>query len=482
METILVDHGFGEVRIAILDENQILTRYYVEKKDFARILNNIYLGKVVDILPGMQAAFVDIGRKKNAYLHLNDALLPKGKNKDETIDKVLKKGQEIIVQVIKEEVGEKGAKITRKIGIPGRNLVLLPFEQGVGISRNIQNPKYRKDLKEAVKKLLPSNYGLIVRTAAKDYTGKDFADELKYLIQRWQEIQQVSSYEYAPKKIFEEWEITHRVLRDHFTADIDALYINSEDVYYNSLDLMRTLNPDLVSRMMLYKEDLPMFLKYNVISQLEQIFKSKIWLKSGGYIVIDPTEALTAIDVNTGKFTGKREFQETILQINLEASKEIAKQLKLRDISGIIIIDFIDMESDKNYQELISTFEKYLHRDKTKTKVLGVTNLGLLELTRKRQSKTLEKYLYNSCCHCEGSGRRMSPDFFLLKIEKEIFRSIKHTNKKHFIFHVHPDLQRNLEVEVDRIKQIEEYYKIHINFKSDPKKSYGDYEIPRNEY
>lgn len=480
METILVDTGSEEVRIAILDENQALTQFYVEKKDSARILNNVYLGKVVDILPGMQAAFVDIGREKNAYLHINDALTPKEGSKEMTIEKLLNKGQGIIVQVTKEEIGDKGAKITRKVGIPGRNIVLLPFEHGIGISRSIQNPEKRKRLKREVKKYLPKDYGLIVRTAAKDYSGKDFADELDYLIKTWKDIQRVGSYEYPPKQIFEEWGIAHKVLRDYFTKDVKTLYINSENEYNKSLSLMQTLNPDLVNRMQLYKEKMPMFFKYNIISQLQQIYKSKIWLKSGGYIVIDHTEALTAIDVNTGKYTGKQEFEETILQINLEASGEIAKQLKLRDISGIIIIDFIDMQKDKHYKELIDTFENHLYHDKTKTKILGVTNLGLVELTRKRQSKTLDKYLYCNCSHCNGTGRRMSLDFFLLKVEKEVLRKLEHASGKDFLFKVHPDLKKKLTAKPERIKRIEEYYKISIQFKEDADQSYGDFQINRN--
>ncbi|NBG88946.1 Rne/Rng family ribonuclease [Isachenkonia alkalipeptolytica] len=480
METILVDVEFEEVRIAILDENQALTQYYVEKKDSARILNNVYLGKVVDILPGMQAAFVDIGREKNAYLHIKDALISEEENKGQTIEKLLNKGQGIIVQVIKEEIGDKGAKITRKVGLPGRNIVLLPFEQGIGISRSIRNQEIRKRLKSEVKKYLSEDYGLIVRTAAKDYSGKDFAEEIEYLIKMWEDVKRVGSYEYPPKLIFEEWGIAHKVLRDYFTDDVKTLYINLKEEYDKSISLMKKLNPDLLNRMKHYQDKVPMFLKFNIISQLEQIYKPRVWLKSGGYIVIDHTEALTAIDVNTGKYTGKREFEETIFQLNLEASKEIAKQLKLRDISGIIIIDFIDMKSGSHYKELIDTFEKYLHHDKTKTKVLGVTNLGLLELTRKRESKTLEKYLYSGCDHCEGTGRRMSLDFFLLKVEKEVLRKIEHTSCKEFFFKVHPDLNKKLRRKPERIKKMEAYYQITIYFKGDENLAFGDFEIHRN--
>lgn len=479
METILVDIGFEENRIAILDEKYGLTQYYVEKKDSEKILNNIYLGKVTDILPGMQAAFVDIGRAKNAYIHIHDAILP-GEKKNQKINKILKKGQGIIVQVTKEEIGDKGAKITRKVAIPGRNLVLLPYEAGIGISRKIRNPENRIMLKNEIEKYLPENYGLIVRTAAKNYSGRDFESELQYLIKLWEDIKRVGSYEYPPKRIFEEWGIAHKVLRDYFTSDIKELYINSKEEYHNSLSLMKKFNSDLATRMILYQKKLPMFLEFNVISQLEQLYKSKIWLNSGGYIVIDHTEALTAIDINTGKFTGKNEFEETIFQINVEACKEIAKQVKLRDISGIIIIDFIDMKSPEHYKKLLSTFQEYLNRDKTKTKVLGVTNLGLVELTRKRENKTLEKYLYNNCKYCDGTGRRMSIDFFLLKLEKAILRSIEHTAKTTFVFKVHPDLMQKLEVNRKRLEKFEAFYQVNLSFEDEVKVPYGDYEIIMN--
>lgn len=479
METILVDIGFEEDRIAILDEKHGLSQYYVEKKDSVRILNNIYLGKVTDILPGMQAAFVDIGREKNAYLHIQDAITP-GEKKNQKINQLLKKGQGIIVQVTKEEIGDKGAKITRKIAIPGRNLVLLPCEQGIGISRNIRNPENRKMLKNEIEKYLPKDYGLIVRTAAKDYSGRDFESELQYLIKLWEDIKQVGSYEHPPKIIFEEWGIAHKVLRDYFTKNIKELYINSKDEYHKSFSLMKKFNANLATRMKLYQKKTPMFLEFNIISQLEQLYKSKVWLNSGGYIVIDHTEALTAIDVNTGKYTGKNEFEETIFLINVEASKEIAKQLKLRDISGIIIIDFIDMKSQKHYKELLDTFQENLNKDKTKTKILGVTNLGLVELTRKRENKTLEKYLYSNCNCCDGTGRRMSLDFFLLKIEKAVQRNMEHTSKTGFKFKVHPDLMEKLNKNGKRLEKIKTYYKVNLLFESEPKVSYGDYEILMN--
>ncbi len=479
METILVDIGLEEDRIAILDEKLDLSQFYVEKKGAVRILNNIYLGKVTDVLPGMHAAFVDIGREKNAYLHIQDAIIP-GEEKNQKISDVLKKGQGIIVQVTKEEIGDKGAKITRKIALPGRNVVLLPLEQGIGISRNIRNPVRRKALKNEVKKYLPEDYGLIVRTAAKDYTGEEFESELQYLIKLWKDIKQVSSYEYAPKLIFEEWGVAHKVLRDYFTDEVKELFINSQEEYFKSLSLMEKFNSNLVKRMKLYDERLPMFLEFNVISQLEQMYKIKTWLNSGGYIVINPTEALTAIDVNTGKYTGKYEFEETIFQLNLEASKEIARQIKLRDISGIIIIDFIDMKSQEHYKELLETFQTYLNNDKTKTKILGVTNLGLVELTRKRENKTLEKYLYSNCSCCNGSGRIISLDFFLLKIEKEVQRNITHRDKTSFIFTVHPDLMRKLEVNRERVGKFEKFYQVTLSFKGEIRVAYGDYEILMN--
>ncbi len=479
METILIDIGFEEDRIAILDDKNDLSQYYVEKKGSVRILNNIYLGKVTDVLPGMQAAFVDIGREKNAYLHIHDATIP-GEKKEQEIKKLLKKGQGIIVQVTKEEIGDKGAKITRKVAIPGRNLVLLPYEQGIGISRKIRNPESRKLLKNEIEKFLPDGYGLIVRTAAKDYSGKEFEAELQYLIKLWEDIERVGTYEYPPKCIFEEWGITHKVLRDYFTKDIKELYINSKEEYHNSLSLMRKFNTSLATRMKFYQKKTPMLLEFNVISQLEQLYKSKVWLNSGGYIVIDHTEALTVIDVNTGKYTGKNEFEETIFRINVEACKEIAKQVKLRDISGIVIIDFIDMKKQEHYTELLATFQEYLNKDKTKTKVLGVTNLGLVELTRKRENKTLERYLYSNCNCCDGTGRRMSLDFFLLKVEKAIQRSVEHTSRKTFVFKVHPDLVEKLESNYNRMEKFQAFYKVNILFKEEPKISYGDFEILMN--
>ncbi|MEW9123742.1 MAG: Rne/Rng family ribonuclease [Thermotaleaceae bacterium] len=471
MKEIIVDISLHQTRVALLEERD-LVEIYIERENNRRIVGNIYKGRITNVLPGMQAAFVDIGMEKNAFLYVKDALpanittVDRSSSREISIKDVVKNGQEVIVQVIKEPIGTKGARVTTHITFPGRYLVLMPDVTYIGISRRIQNEGERERLRKVIEEILPQGMGAIVRTAGEAKDEKELKEDMKFLIKIWQKVEKEKYLGFAPKTIYRDLDLLHRTLRDIFTNEIHQFIINNEEKYNDVLDFLEFTAPHLKSRVKCFPHDTDLFDEYKIESMIKNALSKKVWLKSGGYIVIDQTEALTAIDVNTGKYVGSIDLEDTVLQINKEAAKEIAKQVRLRDIGGIIIIDFIDMNHPNGEKEVLDVLEKALEKDRTKTNVLGMTHLGLLEMTRKKVRQKISSILQKRCPCCEGTGRILSEDTFLHKLEKEIKRIAQHTNGEAVLIEVNSLMYNIIQQEKQQVNQLEKELGLRIIIES----------------
>ncbi|NLW07751.1 MAG: Rne/Rng family ribonuclease, partial [Clostridia bacterium] len=424
IKEILLQVDADETAVAVLEDERLM-EIYLERTGSRRLVGNIYKGQVANVLPGMQAAFVDIGLEKNAFLYVDDTsgiealegnTIPRSRR---GIIDVVREGQEIIVQVTKEPEGTKGARVTTQITLPGRYLVLMPTVNYVGISRRIEDEAERERLKAIARKAKPRRMGLIIRTVAAGIDAAELSQEVKVLCQTWRRIRQRARRKSAPCLIHHDIELTLRILRDLYNEDTDRLLVNSREVYARVLEVLEGKMSDLRQRVIL-KEGEDLFSLYGVQNQMDQALKNKVWLKRGGYLIIDHMEALTAIDVNTGKYVGRNNLADTVLTTNLEAAAEVARQLRLRNIGGIIIVDFIDMDDPSHREQVLKILEQELSRDKTKTQVLGFTRLGLLEMTRKKARQGLENMLQKECPYCQGKGKVLSEETVALKARKEV--------------------------------------------------------------
>lgn len=398
--------GPERTQIAIL-EGKDLVEHYTTRKDHSSIAGNIYQGKVQNVLPGMEAAFVDIGTSKNGVLYVGDVqwdeldVEPGTKPK---IEQVLQKGQSILVQVTKDPMGTKGARLTTQISLPGRFLVVVPESSVQGISRRLPTGE-RDRLRRISTAIKPEGFGLIIRTAAEGASEEDLGADVERLQKRWYEIYSRAREGNAPALLYEEPELVIKVFRETFGPDFKKVTIDDKETYDRVMEYLETYEPDLKGKVDYYPpEEIGLFDRYHVSSQLQKGLDRKVWLPSGGHVVIDRTEALTVIDVNTGKNVGKSNLEETVFKNNLEAAEEISRQLRLRDIGGIIVIDFIDMEIRKNRQEVLQTFRECLAKDKTRTQVFDISELGLLEMTRKNVSEGLVEAYSHPCEPCNGRG------------------------------------------------------------------------------
>ncbi len=464
MNRIVVDVGITETRLAFLEDEE-LVELYIERKNQKRLVGNIYKGRVTNVLPGMQAAFVDIGLEKNSFLYVKDAIPQDLLNEasELSIKEVLKPGQEIIVQVIKEPIGSKGARVTTHITLPGRYLVLMPDTDYVGISRRIGDEKERERLKKEIEEIKPGKMGVIVRTVAGGKTKEDFRDDIKFLLKLWQKIEKDKKLGFAPRLIYKDFDLINRTIRDIFNQQIHQFVINDREEYNNARELVEFISPHLKERL-LFVEDIDVFEHYQIDTQIIKGISRKIWLKSGGYIIIDTTEALTVIDVNTGKYVGSIDLEDTVYKTNVEAAVEIAKQLRLRDIGGIIIVDFIDMTNEAYGAEVLRVLENSLGKDRTKTKILGMTQLGLVEITRKKVRQRLDFQLLRKCECCEGTGKVLSEYTLIQKIEKQLRRIQEHTSCEGVIFEIHPHALEALEREKLLLEEIEKHTHIKLYF------------------
>lgn len=414
MREMLIRINDNAPSIAITQDRQ-LSEMFLPSPDRQNLVGNIYLGKVENVLPGMQAAFINIGLEKNSFLYVEDAENPKEaeaaltdceakKEKRCSISDLVKPDQHVMVQVFKEPLGSKGARVTMQPSLPGRYTVLLPLGNYVAVSRRIEDESERERLKVMVRDQLPPYMGAIVRTAASAAAPEAVRDDLRLLVKQWQQILERSAQAIPPALIHRDLDLLKKVIRDTGDADIDRIVAGNEVDFGVVAALCDQLAPSLRPKLVL-RESADIFFDYDIYNQMERALRRKVWLKSGGYIIIDQTEALTVIDVNTGKYVGENNLADTVMRTNLEAVTEIARQLRLRNIGGIIIIDFIDIYDSEDKKKLLEELNKEVEADRVRTTVMGMTQLGLVELTRKKVGRSLSSVMEKTCPYCSGKGR-----------------------------------------------------------------------------
>lgn len=501
---IIVNATVNEVRVAML-ENGSVSEIFMERSKHKGVAGNIYKGKVVKVLPGMQSAFVDIGLEKAAFLHVADLYIDNGEqvslledrvadviDEDDRMDRVddqksklyvpiedlLKEGQDIVVQVAKEPIGQKGARLTTHITVPGRYLVLMPSYDHLGVSRKIENDDVRDKLRDTLKEIKPEGMGLIARTVSELSRRDELSSDLDYLMRTWKKTSEVITKSKSPSLLYEDLDLLFRILRDITTSDVKKIIIDSKSAYLKVKSFMREYLPKLKIEIELYENVLPVFDYYNIEIELGRILERKVWLKSGGSIIIDLAEALTVIDVNTGKYVGKRNFEETILKTNLEAVKEIAWQLRLRNIGGIIIVDFIDMEKAENREKILQTMEEELKKDRAKASVVNISPLGLVEVTRKRVQESLTATLSEPCPYCDGKGLVKSKMTSCYDILREIRRIAPDCQGLKVFVEAHPDVvDIILNDDQDSIHDIELMNDLSIEIKPNEKFHLEHFEV-----
>lgn len=404
MNYIIIDSREKEEMLALVKNNK-LVEFFVEEKKDRKIFGNIYRARVERIVPGIDAAFVDIGREKNGYLHISQVHRegPRDKSKVHKIDEILKEGQEIIVQVTKGEIGSKGAKLSSYIELKGRYMVLTPYDQTIAISRKIDRDKRDKLLKD-LKAIVREDVGLVLRTAGGDVGLDKLIDEYNTLFQDYEKIERERNFLPCPKLIYTSGDLGYQVIRDIFDDSIDKILVNNRD-YYEDLLLMEKKSPFKFSHKIELDQDYSMSLDGDLLRQFRESLDRRVELESGAYLIIDQLEALTVIDVNTGGFTGSSSLRDTVLKTNLEAAREIARQIRLRDLGGIILVDFIDLRNKEDESRLLNSFRGYLNQDTNRARIIDITELGLVELTRRKKRKSTNFNHYKICPKCQGRGK-----------------------------------------------------------------------------
>ncbi|MDO5652922.1 MAG: ribonuclease G [Brachymonas sp.] len=442
-QEILINWAPHETRVAVI-EHGVAQEVHIERPAQRGIVGNVYLGKVMRVLPGMQSAFVDIGLERSAFLHVGDMPQPAAAPAENgslpaprPIEQLLFEGQSVVVQVLKDPLGSKGARLSAHISLAGRLMVLLPHSDGVGVSQKIASPQ-REDLRERVTALLPAlqdkgqtlECGLIVRTNAEDATDAELLQDMQYLHKVWLAIRQASQQQPAPSLLHQDVNLMQRVLRDMVCETTQVIRIDSREQHGHLLEFAHTYMPDTVEKIQHYRGERPIFDLFSVDEEINKALGSRVDLKSGGYLIIDQTEALTTVDVNTGGFVGARNFEETIFKTNLEATHAIARQLRLRNLGGIIIVDFIDMVQPEHQQAVLTELHKQLQRDRIKTAIGQFSPLGLLEMTRKRTRESLVRMLCEPCPACEGRGVAKTARSVAYDILREILREARQFDPK----------------------------------------------------
>jgi ribonuclease G len=416
---MLISHDMHETRVAVVEDRRLVELYIERPK--RSVVGNVYLGKVRDVLPGMQAAFVDIGLEKNAFLYVDEIVSPEGVTgaPRRDIQQLLKPGQQLMVQVLKDPMGTKGARVTTEITLPGRFLVLMPFSPFVGVSRKL--PEGERDrLAGIIEAIVPDGVGVIVRTAATGASEKDLRGDMEFLMRLWRRVQAQSREGLAPEVVYTEIDLALRLVRDAFGESFRRLVVDDKRLYEKVTSFLRKSAPKLVKRVQMHKDKQSLFQAYELQADMESALLRDVPLPSGGRITIDIAEALTAIDVNTGSYVGRKNLEDTVLRTNLEAATEVVRQLRLRDIGGIIVIDFIDMEDPRNRQEVVARLTSALERDRTKTRVSEMSRLGLVEMTRKNVTDGLFGVLTESCPMCRGEGRVLSDTTKRIMVERSL--------------------------------------------------------------
>ncbi len=512
---LLINSTTSEIRVAVLEDGQ-LAEIFVERRKNRGIVGNIYKGRVTKVLPGMQSAFVDVGLDKDAFLYVADVsedmeefesfgsfdeesseepppaiaavdageLPAKSKRGSHaSIDELLRENQEILVQVVKETIGGKGARITTHVTLPGRYLVFMPSVKHVGVSRRIENEEERERLKKILTDISAQKKGaggFIVRTAGEGRGEEEFTADRKYLMRLWDQIRKKGEKAGAPSLVHRDLDLVLRVVRDVFSADFATLWVDSVEEYQRVVEFLDQIQPDRVAKVRLYRKKFPIFEEFGVESEIEKALRPKVWLKSGGYIVVNQTEALVSIDVNTGKFVGKKRLEDTVFKTNLEAVREIVRQLRLRDLGGIIVADFIDMEEEENKKTLVAALEEELKKDRSKTKILGLSEFGLVEITRKRTKPSLERVLTRGCPYCDGTGRIKTDETICSEIRREIMKTPDVGPGQELLVRVHPDVFKALHgSEAGLLEGVEEDIGVTILLKADETLHHEQFDIAR---
>lgn len=427
-----------ESRVAIVEDGRLVEVFWADQEEN---VGKIYKGKVKDIIPGLSCAFIDIGLAKNAFLYAGD-IITAGQRKNRHIFDLVKSGQDIMVQVKKEAFSEKGARVTGDITIPGHLLVLLPFQNEVSISRKITGDVRREHLRRLVDTDKPDDVGIILRTACLEADDQEILDELHELLQVWNEVQKRYHNKKAPYLIYEDIDVLERTLRDYLDADIQRVVINNMRLKDNINQYIQEKKGRLHFSVVFEEGDL--FEKYGLEKDIRRALRRKVWLKSGGYLIFDQTEAMTVIDVNSGKFTGKDDFEDTVYKLNMEAAAEIPRQLRLRSIGGIILIDFIDMREKSNQEEVVATLRRELEKDKAHTRIIGLTGLGFLEMTRKKSRYGVSEFFTDECSVCNGRGRTLN--LFALSCEvKRKLANMGYLSNADITCEAHPELLQYIE-------------------------------------
>jgi ribonuclease G len=495
---ILISGTARETRVALLEDDR-LVELLVDRPDARRMVGDIYLGTVEAVLPGIQAAFVNIGAEKSAFLHASDLI--EAEDEDEPSDHdddngngggsgagnggtrtarrrlpniadELKRGEAKIVQVIKEPIGTKGPRVTAQISLAGRFLVYMPFASKVGVSRKIENREQRAKLREMVSKLVPQEAGAggwIIRTVAEDLTEQSCKREIEHLYGLWKKIKRKSGSVRAPALLQRETSLTRGIIRDLFSDKVDSLLVDSKVLHAEVVQYLKQIDPDLLDRVKLYQAETALFDEYDIEAEIRSLFKPRVELPTGGYLIIQPTEALTSIDVNTGRYTGKKDPESTILKTNVEAAREVARQLRLRDIGGIIVVDFIDMESRGNRDKVLQELRTHLGRDRARTKAFAVSELGLIEMTRQRVRPSLWQSMTAECPTCHGTGRVFRPEVVVRRMERSLKRAGAEHKERQLAVRLHPDVALYLvEQEPNFLRQLEKQTGLELEVRDDP--------------
>ncbi len=486
MQEILINIEAGERRVAILREKK-LEWYFVERISKKRIVGNVYKGAISSVLNGMGAAFVDCGLEKNGFLYVDDITAPLIEDEDSgfffpanghkhrthktKISEIVKKGQDVLVQITKEPLGTKGARLTTHISLPGRYLVLMPTSKKIGVSRRIKDDDERKRIKALLQSIrLPKDTGVVARTAAQGCGKKEFTRDIKYLLDTYNKISAAAKKQKSPVLLFEEFDIALKVLRDFLSDDTTRVVVDEIHEFKRLKGFVSKITPSYRNKLRLHKEPVSLFEKYNVEKEIDKLFERKIYLKCGGFITIEQTEGMIAIDVNSGRFTGKKNLEDTIFKVNKEAAVEIARQLRLRDIGGIIIIDFIDMEISSHKKEIYSLLQNALEKDKARTNIISFSELNIVEMTRQRVRKSLQSVSYENCPYCDGRGMVKSDSAIAISALRKIKSVLKSGRSRRLRVEVvvHPRIaQRLVNDDSAAIEKLKRVFKRRISIVSD---------------
>ncbi len=474
---ILISAAPHETRVAILEDN-VLVELMLDRPDAQRMVGDIYLGRVEGVLPGIQAAFVNIGTDKAAFLHVSDLAdedpeaseEEKGVKRYPPIQTLIRKGEDILVQVTKEPIGTKGPRVTAQISLPGRSLVYMPRSEHIGVSRKIEDREERSRLRRLMRDVLKQEPGgVIVRTVGEDAKRKALERELKGLVKTWKRIESRVAQHQAPAQIHKEAHLAAGIIRDLFSEKVDALIVDSREIFNEVRGYLEAVDPDLMRRVSLHEGPVTLFDKYEIEDEIRRSFERRVELPSGGHIVIESTEGLVAIDVNTGRYTGKKDPEKTILRTNLDAAREIARQLRLRDIGGIIVVDFIDMEDKANRDRVMQELRLHLSRDRARTKAFQISELGLVEMTRQRVRPSVYHTVTRPCPYCNGAGRIVTPTTVVRRVERAVRRVAAARDERRLVIRLHPEVALHvLEEEPNLLRRLESDLKVDIELRDDP--------------